>query len=219
MPRKKSPPKKKTAPPPAAAPKPKVFRSPLLDDRTIMTVCEVLRLGVTRECAAAVSGISDRTLAAWVQRGTAVMEAAHAAMAELDEEPTEEAYLKLIDPADLPYAEFAIGVEQAESEAEVHHTAKIHGALDWKASAFWLTKRRRAHYGDESKLRIEHDPATMSNEELISELNELGFVQVSVVQAAQSAAALTTGSSPDESMSDPRVSYEGGVNDGGDTGR
>jgi hypothetical protein len=53
---------------------------------------------------------------------------------------------------------FSDALKQAEGLAELHHTLVLHSASvagDWRASQFWLSRRRREMYGDNIDLDID----------------------------------------------------------------
>jgi hypothetical protein len=162
-------------------------------------VCKFIALGVSQEAAAAQEGISKSTYWSWVRRGRAALEAAQirarAAAPETGKQLADGEFLKLIDRIELPYAELAASVEEALGKAEAGYTLKVAKAADhdWRAAAWWLEKRRPELYGGRESSRYERDPAQLTNEELVGELNELGFVQATVVEAAP-AAELPAGS-------------------------
>lgn len=81
-----------------------------------------LRRGITRQCAAELVGITDRTLRNWVRRGR--------------------------ETGREPYASFAVEVAQAEANVEQALTGSILRAAlekhDWRAAQLWLERRREA---------------------------------------------------------------------------
>ena len=155
-------------------------------------ICKYVGLGVSMQAAAAEAGIGASTFYGWLKRGReairrAEQEAQFLATSANNNGLSEDGYpnsRKLVPSRDIPYVLLAESIEQALGHAEVGFTLKIaKGAEhDWKAAAWWLERRCAQNYGSRSELRIEREPAMMTNDELISELHELGFVQMSVVE-------------------------------------
>lgn len=162
-------------------------------------ICKFIALGVSQESAAAQEGVSRSMYWAWLRRGRNALEVAmtqaHRSLPEGGGQLADGAFAQFIEKPELPFAELAASVDEALGKAEAGYTLKIAKAADrdWRAAAWWLEKRRPDLYGQRETVRIERDPAAMSNDELLSELNELGFVQASVVEAA-APSALPAGS-------------------------
>lgn len=83
----------------------------------VRRICEALRMGCTRDAAAAAGLISRQTLANWLNRGADGVE---------------------------PYLGFVEQVQRAEDEAEqiLLATIQAQAPQDWKAAA-WILERRR----------------------------------------------------------------------------
>jgi len=157
-------------------------------------ICKFLAYGVSVECAAEQEGVTSQTFYAWLRRGrTAIADARAAWDAQHpDTDPDEADLLALIDPVRLEFVHLVTEVQRAYARAEGGYTRHIHqqAAKDWRAAAWWLERRRPMHYGSRAELLIEHEdraPASMTNAEMVSELQSLGFVQATVVEAAPSA--------------------------------
>lgn len=167
-------------------------------------ICKFIALGVSQESAAAQEGVSASQYWSWLRRGRAALATAQQRARETlpdgGSDLRDGAFVRLLERHELPYVELAAEVDAALGKAEAGYTLKIAKASDrdWRAAAWWLEKRRPDLYGSrESALaRLEHDPAVMSNEEIVSELNELGFVQASVVEAPATALSAGEGKSP-----------------------
>lgn len=86
-------------------------------------IARLIRLGNTRETAAAGAGISSRTLRNWMMWGAEGRE---------------------------PYATFCDALEVAEAEIEKNVVAAILVAArkDWKAGAWWLERRHPGRWRD-----------------------------------------------------------------------
>jgi Transposase len=82
-------------------------------------ICEVLRVGVTRACAARHAGVSDDTLRAWMERHAEFAEAVEKAEADCE----------------------------ARMTARLYQEATREGG-DWRAALAWLKCRRPAEWGD-----------------------------------------------------------------------
>lgn len=97
-------------------------RPTLCTPEQMQRLCNLLREGNTRECAAKLSGIRPRTFYQWMSKGRAGQE---------------------------PYAQFVHEVKDAEGEAEAWHIAnlKTHAATTWQVSCWWLERRRPNRYG------------------------------------------------------------------------
>lgn len=80
-------------------------------------ICEALRIGCTRDAAAAAGLISRTAMATWIRKGNDGIE---------------------------PYAQFVQEVQRAEDEAEqiLLLTIQAQASADWKAAA-WILERRR----------------------------------------------------------------------------
>ncbi|HEV7717140.1 MAG TPA: transposase [Steroidobacteraceae bacterium] len=93
-------------------------------------ICKLVALGVTLDAAAGHEGVSKQTVYNWRDQGRAGRTGG--------------------------YVTFAKQLHQALSKAEVQQTKNViaMGKRDWKASAWWLERRRPEVYGDRSK--IEH---------------------------------------------------------------
>lgn len=184
-------------------------------------ICKFIALGVSQESAAAQEGVSKSQYWSWLRRGRAALEDAMArarmALPEDGKQIADGAFAQLIDRNDLPFAELAASVEEAFGKAEAGYTLKIAKAADrdWRAAAWWLEKRRPDLYGNRETVRIERDPAVMSNEELVSELNDLGFVQASVVEAQPS--ALSAGPAQNAAPANDNAAATGGDHDQAET--
>lgn len=171
-------------------------------------VCKFIALGVSQESAAAQEGISKSVYWSWLRRGRQALEQAMGRarehLPEDGKQLAEGVFARLIEQAEMPYAELAASVEEALGKAEAGYTLKIAKAADrdWRAAAWWLEKRRPDLYGNRETVRIERDPTVMSNDELVDELNSLGFVQASVVEAQPSALSAGSGQHPAEPAND-----------------
>jgi len=105
---------------------------PEVVDRIVAHVNE----GHTFVSAAAVCGISLRTIHHWLRRGRDAVSALGQGI-----EP---------DEADRPYVDFVMRVYAAEAECAGTAVAAIKKAWmagDWKAAAWWLERRRNDEYG------------------------------------------------------------------------
>lgn len=93
-------------------------------------ILNLVRLGNFREVACRAVGINSRTLRIWLERG---------------------------ENGERPYAQFAEDLEKAEAEAEAVHVTRISAASrnDWRASAFYLSRKVPDRWGDQIALKIE----------------------------------------------------------------
>lgn len=92
-------------------------RPTLLNDILTQAVCNSLRAGNSRRCAAAAAGVTYATLCNWLMWGRNEKE---------------------------PYATFFGRIEKVEAEAEAECVEKIRNGLPgWQGSAWWLERRRR----------------------------------------------------------------------------
>lgn len=122
---------------------------------TRQAIVELISVGNTRRCAAQAAGVSLTALGKWLARGRAEIE-------RLLEDPEAEP-----DPTEGEYAAFARDVEQADGEAESYHVANILRAAqgdkkarikpDWRASAWWLERRRNKDYGVRQAVKLSGD--------------------------------------------------------------
>jgi hypothetical protein len=107
------------------------------------TICEALRRGCYYETAAALAGISIRTLRNWLRAGARARD--------------DEAHGRVLDPYERLLAEFLVACRQAEAEME--HTAlgeiSRHGEKEWTAHAWRLERRWPEKYG--RRERVNHD--------------------------------------------------------------
>lgn len=90
-----------------------------LDDLTAKRICDAIRAGNTRTCAAKLGGIHKATLLKWLARGR---------------------------QGERPFADFADRVAKADGEAEARMVAVVVKAAEdgsWQAAKAWLDLRRR----------------------------------------------------------------------------
>jgi len=69
------------------------------------------------------------------------------------------------------YSEFSEAVSRAEGDAEVAHVANIAKASregDWRASAWWLERRRHEDWGRKDRINIVHIIRQMAEEQGLS---------------------------------------------------
>lgn len=165
-------------------------------------ICKFLGYGVSIDCAAEQEGVTSVTFYSWLRKGRSALAEARAAWDDQHpgEDPSEAELLALIDPARLEFVHLVTEVQRAYARAEGGYTRHIHNQAqkDWRAAAWWLERRRPLHYGNRAELTIEREdraPAAMTNDELLTELQSLGFVQATVVQASPS--ANDNGTAPD----------------------
>lgn len=109
------------------------------------TICEALRRGCYYEMAAALAGISVRTLRNWLRAGARAVE--------------DESNGRVIDTQDRLLAEFLAACGQAEAAMEHDALGEIcrHGEKEWTAHAWRLERRWPEKYG--RRERVNHDHA------------------------------------------------------------
>lgn len=151
-------------------------KSALLTKDSREAICGCIAVGVSLQCAAETQGITGRTLKRWLARGRAALEAAANVAPDLIERDGD--LLKLVDVEEQPYVRLVFEVDRATARAEAHYTQRLYLAEDWRAAAWWLERRRSRDYGQRQHLTVQREPSTMTNEELIVELRELGFSPV-----------------------------------------
>jgi transposase-like protein len=146
-------------------------------------ICKFIALGVSLEAACEQEGIARSTFYQWLRRGREALEDAEArARTDLRSssapDVSKAAVLKLLAASDRPFVLLMAAVEQAQARAESDYVRKIAKAADkdWRAAAWWLERRRPDAFGNRETLRVQRVPALMTNDELIAELQELGFV-------------------------------------------
>lgn len=151
-------------------------------------LCKFIALGVSLEAACEQEGIARSTFFEWLHRGRAAREDAEArALADAPSRSapaaSNAAVLKLLAATELPFVMLMASVEQALARAESGFALKIAKAADrdWRAAAWWLERRRPDAYGSRETVRVERAPASMTNDELVTELQELGFVSAALV--------------------------------------
>lgn len=113
--------------------------------------CSWIKEGATKHAAAAMAGVSYKTIKEWLKRGNEHGAGDH-------------------------FAQFGVNLASAEASAETVCVAKIFGAEDWRASAWWLERRRPASYSlkkQEIKLEIasKYDWSKISTEDLATVLS------------------------------------------------
>lgn len=99
---------------------------------TVLRICSALRLGHTRQTACKLAGIAHPTLSMWMSKGDT-------------EEQTD---------ATRPYIAVRCAVLLAESEAEDTSIRSVRdaGAQDWKAAAWWLSRRHSDAWAERSRI-------------------------------------------------------------------
>lgn len=146
-------------------------------------ICRCIAAGVSIEAACEQEGIGRATFYEWLRRGRTAIEDAQT-LARTHSQPGDApppscaAVLKLLAAEQMAFVALLASVEQALARAEVFYSRKIADASnnDWRAAAWWLERRRPDTYGNRETVRIERAPASMTNDELVAELQELGFV-------------------------------------------
>ena len=120
-----------------------------LTDDLQATVCASLRDGNYLETAAAVAGVTARTLRRWVQQGH-----------DARKRKVRNRYRRFID-----------AVEQAQAAGEAEHVGTISAARydHWQASAWWLERTRPERFGRRDKVLVENSV----REELDAALDKL----------------------------------------------
>lgn len=102
--------------------------------------------------AAQANGVSEELFHQWMRRGREVY--GRLMMYEVDREP-------LIE-SDVLWMDFAVAVEGARAEAEVHYVGIIKTAAeeDWRPAAWWLERTRAGRYARQQRLEttIKGDP-------------------------------------------------------------
>lgn len=103
----------------------------LLTKPTATRICEALRAGHSHATAAKLAGLNPTTLSQWLSKGDT----------DDDTEQTR------------PYIAFRCAVLLAESEAEDTSIRSVRnaGAKDWKAHAWWLSRRHHQAWAERSR--------------------------------------------------------------------
>lgn len=103
----------------------------LLTKPTAKRICEALSMGHTHKTAAQLAGISPQTLAQWLSKGDT-------------EEQTDQTQ---------PYIALRCAVLLAEAEAEDTSIRSVRAAgdTDWKAHAWWLSRRHSHTWAERSR--------------------------------------------------------------------
>jgi len=104
-------------------------------------VVRALSKGITRQGAADICGITDRTLRLWCDKGR---------------------------KGEEPYVQFAADVAKAEGEIEVDMTGVVITAAkdgDWRAAQLWL-ERRRAAWRPQTRVEADHRVANVTLDDL-----------------------------------------------------
>lgn len=148
-------------------------------------IAHLVAYGCSIESASEQCGISKHTFYAWLRRGRAALDAAepHMPIDSALDVTYRTRLLLSIDEAERPFADFTSAVESALGRAEVGYSLAMrrHADDDWRAAAWWLERRNARLYGSKETIRLGlagPEPGQMSNEDLVSELQQLGFVQV-----------------------------------------
>lgn len=99
---------------------------------TVERICDALRRGHTRHTACKLAGIAHPTLSMWMSKGDT-------------EEQTEQT---------RPYVAVRCAVLLAESEAEDTSIRSVRdaSAQDWKAAAWWLSRRHSDAWAERSRM-------------------------------------------------------------------
>jgi len=132
-------------------------------------ICESLRMGVTRTGAAGMARITYQTFENWYTRGEKVNQA-------LEADPKAKT-----PPAERPFFEFFVAVNEAEAQAEYDFTAIIYNEAQRDASHAWrwLERRRKRDYNTAPQEfqfsgprggPIETRDATLSDDERLARL-------------------------------------------------
>jgi hypothetical protein len=100
------------------------------DEERAAIILEKIAEGLTRECVAALAGVTDRTLRSWVARG---------------------------GKGEEPFASFSSALKKAERGAEAYHVAIVKKAGDkhWYASAWWLERKFPESWGKDTEIMRE----------------------------------------------------------------
>lgn len=115
-------------------------------------VCRAVQLGVPIGVACAIEGIGRQTLYDWRARGKDGRE---------------------------PYAAFLRELERSLADLEHHITRSLvlHTALDWRAAAWWLERRKPKLYSLKQTIKLERPAGEMSDADIVAELGAMGFVR------------------------------------------
>ena len=157
-------------------------------------IIRYISFGVHEYAASERVGIKKERFLHWMRRGYEALESVQAQLADEMDRNTVDVLREILDPVELPYAVFAVEVDQARGRAETASSMSVQAqwSTDWRAAAWWLERRRGDVYGarDTIRLGVERPAAQMTNGELADELKRLGFVQAPMVQASESAMTL-----------------------------
>lgn len=109
-----------------------------MTNAVVAALTEALAQGVTVEAACGLAGIHQRTFYVWQRLGLNALE---------KQERGEK-----LDRVDLDALNFILKIQEAEARAELYHIQNINRAAEANPqySRWWLSRRRRAAFGDES---------------------------------------------------------------------